>query len=77
MVRGTSFWPFYTMFMSLLFLDGKKIQTRFCLIFSAFYFNHNDGTYLNDLESLVKTMIKAATSNDASYTLESIYNRAP
>ena len=28
-------------------------------------------------ESLVQTMIKAATSDDASYTLESIYNSAP
>lgn len=41
------------------------------------YFNHNDGTYLNGLESLVKTMIKATTSDDASYTLESVYNKAP
>lgn len=41
------------------------------------YFNHNDGTYLNDLESLIQTMIKAATSDDASYTLESVYNKAP
>ena len=41
------------------------------------YFNHNNGLYLNSLESLVKTMIKAATSDDASYTLESIYNKAP
>lgn len=41
------------------------------------YFNHNDGTYLNGLESLVQTMIKAATSDDASYTLESVYNKAP
>lgn len=41
------------------------------------YFNHNDGTYLNGLESLVKTMIKAVTSTDTNYTLESIYNSAP
>jgi len=41
------------------------------------YFNHNDGTYLNNMESLVQTMIKAATSDDANYTLESIYNNAP
>lgn len=41
------------------------------------YFNHNEGSYLNGLESLVKTMIKAATSDDASYTLETIYNNAP
>ena len=41
------------------------------------YFNHNDGSYLNGMESLVKTMIKAATIDDASYTLETIYNNAP
>ena len=41
------------------------------------YFNHTDGSYLNGLESLVKTMINAATSDDASYTLESIYEKAP
>ena len=41
------------------------------------YFNHNDGTYLNNMESLVQSMIKAATSDDANYSLESIYNNAP
>ncbi len=41
------------------------------------YFNHNDGTYLNGLESLVKTMIKATTSDDAAYTYRSVYNKAP
>lgn len=41
------------------------------------YFNHNDGTYLNNMESLVQTMIKAATTDDNSYTLESIYATAP
>ena len=41
------------------------------------YFNHNDGSYLNGLESLVQTMIKAATSDDTSYTLESVYATAP
>lgn len=41
------------------------------------YINHSNGNYLNDSESLVKTMIKATTSDDASYTLESIYNSAP
>jgi hypothetical protein len=29
------------------------------------------------MESLVKTMIKAATIDDASYALETIYNNAP
>ena len=41
------------------------------------YINHNDGTYLNNMESLVKTMIKAVTSDDKTYTLESVYNSAP
>jgi len=42
-----------------------------------YYFNHNDGTFYEGMESLVKAMVKAATSDDASYTLESIYNSAP
>ena len=41
------------------------------------YFNHNDGTYINGSEPLVQTMIKAATSDDTNYTLESIYEKAP
>ena len=41
------------------------------------YFSHADGTWMNDSESLIKTMIKATTSTDPTYTLESIYNRAP
>ena len=41
------------------------------------YFNHNDGTYLNNMGPLVATMIKAATSDDAAYTLEFVYNNAP
>lgn len=41
------------------------------------YFNHKDGSFVGDSEEIVKTMIKAATSDDASYTLESIYNNAP
>lgn len=41
------------------------------------YFSHTDGTYINASESLVQTMVKAATSDDASYTLESVYNNAP
>ena len=41
------------------------------------YINHSNGNYLNNSESLVKTMIKATTSDDTSYTLESIYNNAP
>ena len=41
------------------------------------YFNHSDGIFHSGMESLVKTMIKAATNDDATYTLESIYNNAP
>ena len=41
------------------------------------YFNHTDGTYLNNSEALVQTMIKAATSTDANYTLDTVYNKAP
>lgn len=41
------------------------------------YFNHSNGLYLNSLESLVKTMIKATTSDDASYDLQTIWNKAP
>ena len=36
------------------------------------YFSHNDGSWMDNSESLVKSMIKAITSNDESYTLESI-----
>lgn len=41
------------------------------------YFNHNDGSFLNNAGDLVKTMINATTSTDASYTLEAVYNKAP
>jgi len=36
------------------------------------YFSHNDGSWMDNHESLVKTMINAVTSSDESYTLESI-----
>ena len=41
------------------------------------YFNHSNGSYQNGQEPLVQTMIKAATSDDESYTLRSVYNKAP
>ena len=41
------------------------------------YFNHSDGTFLNASAQLVQTMVNAATSDDASYTLETIYQQAP
>lgn len=41
-----------------------------------FYFvNHTDGTLYN--KPLMEMMIKASTSDDANYTLESVYNKAP
>ena len=36
------------------------------------FFSHKDGSWLDGSESLVKTMIKALTCTDESYTLESI-----
>nr|QJT73066.1 Cel2 [uncultured bacterium] len=36
------------------------------------YFSHNDGSWMDNSESLVKMMINAVTSTDPSYTLESI-----
>lgn len=42
------------------------------------YFNHLDGSWAHSsAETLVPIMVKAATSTDASYTLESIYSKAP
>ena len=41
------------------------------------YFNHSDGSYHSGMQSLVQTMIKAATSDDSSYTLQSVKNNAP
>lgn len=41
------------------------------------YFNHKDGSWQDGHETIVKTMIKALTSTDKAYTLESIYNKAP
>lgn len=36
------------------------------------YFSHNDGTWMDNQESIVEMMIKAITSTDPNYTLESI-----
>jgi aryl-phospho-beta-D-glucosidase BglC (GH1 family) len=40
-------------------------------------YDRTTGDYMNDAEDVTKVMIKAATSTDASYTLESVYNSAP
>lgn len=36
------------------------------------YFNHNDGSWVDGHEAIVKKMIEATTSHDPAYTLESI-----
>ena len=41
------------------------------------YIDHADGSWLNDSETMVPTMIKACTSTDASYTFQSIWPKAP
>lgn len=39
------------------------------------YINHEDGTL--NTPALISTMVKAATSTDPNYTIESVYNSAP
>jgi endoglucanase len=42
------------------------------------YFNHGTGNWMNDYsQQMIATMVKAMTNEDASYTLQSIYNNAP
>ena len=41
------------------------------------YINHETGEWLNDSETMVPTMIKACTSTDASYSLQTIWNKSP
>jgi endoglucanase len=41
------------------------------------YIDHANGAWLNDSETLVPTMIKACTSTDSSYSLQTIWNKAP
>ena len=42
------------------------------------YLDHGTGAFLDDkAEQLVGLIVKAATSKDAAYTLESVYNSAP
>ena len=39
------------------------------------FFSHNDGSWMDGQEAIVKTMIKAVTSSDPQYTLESIQKK--
>lgn len=41
------------------------------------YINHGTGAYINGSQELVQTMVKAWTTTDASYTLQSVYDSAP
>lgn len=41
------------------------------------YIDHANGAWLNDSETLVPTMIKACTSTDSSYSLQTIWSKAP
>ena len=41
------------------------------------YLDHANGQWLNDSETMVPTMIKACTSTDSSYTLQTIWNKSP
>lgn len=40
-------------------------------------FNHATGDYLNNAQEIVGVMIKAVFTEDASYTLQSVYDNAP
>ncbi len=41
------------------------------------YIDHATGAWVNDSETMVPTMIKACTSTDASYSLQTIWNKSP
>ena len=41
------------------------------------YLDHANGQWLNDSETMVPAMIKACTSTDSSYTLQTIWNKSP
>lgn len=41
------------------------------------YINHGTGEYMGSSKEVVDIMVKAMTDNTPSYTLESVYNKAP
>ena len=41
------------------------------------YLDHADGSWLNDSETMVPTMIKACTSTDSSYNFQTIWAKSP
>ena len=42
-----------------------------------YYFRHDTGEYYPDAKEAIDVVVRGWTSNDASYTLESVYNSAP
>ena len=40
------------------------------------YFNHATGEYINNAQEMIEVMVKAATNNDESYTLDWVYNNS-
>lgn len=44
---------------------------------SSGLFNHATGAYLNNAQDIVETMTKAVFTEDASYTLQTVYDSAP
>jgi endoglucanase len=41
------------------------------------YIDHETGAWMNDSETLVPTMIKACTSTDNTYTLQTVWDKSP
>jgi len=41
------------------------------------YINHGTGAYIDHSKELIDVMVKAMTSTDSSYTLDTVYNNAP
>ena len=39
--------------------------------------NHATGEYINNGKEMIDVMVKAMTNQDASYTLDAVYNSAP
>lgn len=57
----------------ILWDNGTKNAGREC----HGYFDHATGVYLNNAEEMVGAFVKGYTDNDAGYTLETVYNKAP
>ncbi|MBO4761118.1 MAG: cellulase family glycosylhydrolase [Bacteroidales bacterium] len=82
----TRAWAFYKYYMEyvakaagtyklpgLLWDNGSKTTGKEC----HGYIDHGTGGYMGDSEEIVKLLVKGMLSEDPSYTLESVYNKAP